>query len=253
MRIMLNRLQEIYGLRAERQVDELLSKNSGRIYSYTTESIEAVTNALEAEGDDKVIAICGSGAQPLALLENLGDGGHVAAVDFSKLQFEWTDLIKKLVEFGRKEKLAEVNISPKERNWFMDDQRLASITASLDKLSFEMMDVSERPTTNQRFSKGYFSNAPVNLKYFHPIFVEGALVHVAYCTSDLPDRPERFLDVVSTKIGEDVRKLYELDVEKTEEACRIEASRPVIYHKCLAEKHPYGLALFYTPAVFRRL
>lgn len=226
----------------------MATKQKG-IYLFINETLEAITGALGIEESDRVMSICSCGAQPLSFLQYIGDSGSVLAVDYNPEQIKFTKRVMKLIKEGKFDELEALNIAPKDRGYFSDDERLELIVKNFSKLQFEVMDVSKRPRIQGRFNKGYFSNAPINLKYFHPIFETGALVYVAFATSILPNQIEKFLDNRSEAYGCDIRQLYEIDRERTERACRIEAARPVVYHRSIANG---SIGCDWTPCVFRK-
>src|SRR3989344_1457798 len=204
------------------------------IHPFINETLEAITGALSIEDSDRVMSICSCGAQPLSFLQYIGDSGSVLAADYNPEQIKFTKRVMKLIKEGNVDELEALNIAPKDRIYFSDEERLESIARNFSKLQFEVMDVSEKPKIRGRFNKGYFSNAPVNLKYFHPVFEDGALVYVAFATASLPNQIERFLDNRSEAYGCDIRQLFDIDRERTERACRIEAAHPTVYHRSIA-------------------
>ena len=204
---------------------EILLDTSFCPWPSTNESLEAITRALTVRGDDKVIAICGCGAQPLALLENLGEQGEVIAIDNNIQQIKYAQALVECLKQGDFVEFCRPHIAPFDDFYFFPKERLEKIVANLDKLHFSVMDVTQKPRIHNYFSKGYFSNTPVNLKYFHQAFKEGALI---YLTCGSPGARTQFLEF-------NARDLYALDKEKTELASKIETSKydwtPVVLRK----------------------
>ena len=219
------------------------------VHSFINETLEAITGALSVEESDRVISICSCGAQPLSFLPYIGNSGSVMGIDYNPDQIKFTKHIMKLIREGKVDDLEALNITPKDRGYFSDEKRLEAIARNLSKLHFEVIDVSKKPEIEGKFNKGYFSNAPVNLKYFHPLFENGALVYVAFATASLPNQIEKFLDNRSEAYGCDIRQLYEIDREKTERACKIEAAHPIVYHHSIENG---SIGCDWTPCVFRK-
>lgn len=219
------------------------------IHSFINETLEAITGALNIEESDRVMSICSCGAQPLSFLQYVGDSGSVLAVDYNPEQIKFTKRVMKLIKEGKVDELETLNIAPKDRGYFSDKERLEAIAINFGRLQFGVMDVSKRPNVKGRFNKGYFSNAPINLKYFHPLFENGALVYTAFATASLPNHIEKFLDNRSEAYGCDIRQLYDIDIERTERACKIEAAHPVVYHHSIVNG---SIGCDWTPCVFRK-
>jgi hypothetical protein len=220
-----------------------------KIHSFINETLEAITGALSIEESDRVISICSCGAQPLSFSQYIDDSGSVLAVDYNPEQIKFTRKVMKLIREGKVDELEALNIAPKDRGYFSDEHRLETIARNLDKLQFEVMDVSKKPKIKDRFNKGYFSNAPVNLKYFHPLFENGALIYVAFATVNLPNQIEKFLDNRSEAYGCDIRKLYDIDRQRTERACKVEAAHPAVNHHSIEGG---SIGCDWTPCVFRK-
>ena len=195
------------------------------IHSFMNETLEAITQALSIEQDDRVISICSCGAQPLAFLQYLGNG-RILAIDNNPKQINFAKQVIQIIKQGKN--LKELNLAPKDGPYFSNKHRLEAITQNLNRLQFKLMDVTKKPETNRKFTKGYFSNADVNLKYIHPIFEDGALIYVAFATHDLPKDIEKFLDNRSEAYRCDIRKLYEIDMPRTRLACKIESAHPCV-------------------------
>jgi hypothetical protein len=219
------------------------------IHSFINETLEAITGALTIKESDRVMSICSCGAQPLSFLQYIGNSGNILAVDYNPEQIKFTKRVMKLIKECRIDELEALNIAPKDMGYFSDSERLEAIARNFGRLQFEVMDVSKKPKVQGRFNKGYFSNAPVNLKYFHPVFEDGALVYVAFATSSLPNQIERFLDNRSKAYGCDIKQLYDIDKELTERACKIETAHSTVYHHSIANG---SIGCDWTPCVFRK-
>ena len=138
------------------------------IHLFINETLEAITGALNIEESDRIITICSCGAQPLSFLQYLSGSGSALAVDYNAKQINFTKSIMRLIEEGKVDELNALNIAPKDRKYFSNKERLKTIARNFSKLQFGVMDVSKKPEIQGKFTKGYFSNADVNLKYFHP-------------------------------------------------------------------------------------
>ncbi len=208
-------------------------------FPHTNESLESITNTLSIKESDKVLSICGCGAQPLALLNYLGNSGSIMAVDYNPKQIKFAKEVIGLIKEKRINELEELNITPKNIGYFSDRDRLKAITKNLDKLKFKVMDVSERPKIQSKFNKGYFSNAPVNLEYFYPFFERRALVYVAFHTEFLKGKflqnpIDFFLNEMLDVYG-NFKTLYDIDLERTERALTIEREHTLQCKNCYAK------------------
>jgi len=139
-------------------------ENTKSIYNYTNESVIAITNALKIKPDDKIISICSCGAQPLSLIENLNGNGSMLSIDWNPHQIDFTKMVINYIKKNNLKKLKELNLTPKDKDYFLNEGRLRRIKTNLKKLEFKVMDISkEKIKINKKFNKAYFSNADVNL------------------------------------------------------------------------------------------
>lgn len=212
------------------------------LYHQTNESIEAITSALEVNGNDQVLSICASGAQPLALLENLNKNGSITAIDNNPNQIEWTKAVLEAFKEKDKKEISELNLAPREQeyripDYFLRGNRLNKINRNLKKIDFEIRDVTQMPVLTLKFNKGYFSNAPVNLSEYYAEFQSGALVYIAFSSVFLPNDVDFFIKERVNSWGKRFKDYFELEPEKTKIACDLE------------KKYPNA---GWTPAVFRR-
>lgn len=185
-------------------------------YPYTNENLEAITQSLSINPDDKIISICGSGAQPLALLQYLNGNGDILAVDSSRFQVNLAkDVLDKIIsgEYSN----GEIKISPRNEGYFLEIQRLEHIYRNKDKIAFRIMDVSkpsEIAQINKKFDKGYFSNAEVNIMAFEDCFKSNSLI---YLTS-FP-----FQDIFGNMVNEKtIEGTFVIDKERTKLAKELE-------------------------------
>lgn len=146
---------------------------NGLQYSCGNESLDAIVSGLDIQPDDVILAVAGSGDQPLALLER---AAKVIAVDINPVQIE---LLKKRLELLKKgdyngflsieergeadgcfsghymEPLEQANRKFREK-YFMD--RFGILAKKIGNLEvLEPMDVL-RAIQERSFSKAYLSN-----------------------------------------------------------------------------------------------
>jgi hypothetical protein len=200
------------------------------IYKQTNELLRAIIYALEIKPDDKILSICGSGAQPLSMLETLSEGS-LLAIDINSAQIDWTKSIIDIFREGNRELIKKLNLAPRDRvqdgkEYFLANKRYQKIVKNLPNLDFRRMDVTKPQRLKKSFTKGYFSNVNVHLPYFYKFFKPGAIVYIVYATSALPNSPEKFLANRKEDWGEDFEDYFYLDLEKTREVCRMEATEP---------------------------
>jgi hypothetical protein len=218
------------------------SPNYEFMYHQTNESVEAITTALDVKGSDQVISICASGAQPLALLENLSNKGKLLAIDINPDQITWVKAVLEVFKNKDRKEIAELNLAPRDQeygkaDYFLRGNRLKKINANLDRINFKIKDTYKELNLRKKFTKGYFSNVQFPLQLVNNVFESWALVYMTYASPYLPNRPLDFLKNCHERYGENFDTYFTLDIEKTKVACDIE------------KKYP---SAGWTPAVFRR-
>jgi len=174
------------------------------ILFYTTnESIPSIIEGLSPSERDRILAVCGSGDQPLALLEYC----KVITTDIRPEQieilFQKIDMLKRnkfidFLEFSKKETSFLEEVNKLRREYFNQKGRLERITARIENLEVvEPMDIEElSELAYPRFNKVYLSNSltyglKINehsskkfLKVYERIPKEGLI----YLTEELPER-----------------------------------------------------------------
>ena len=138
------------------------------MYEHTNESLEAITIGLDVQPDDVVLAVCGSGDQSFALLEN---AKTVVSVDKSKVQLGYAERRAQLLGGGKLDEFLYVrggewpdSILEQRNLYFMQDGRLGRTADNLDSLHFVRGDIFAVGLDRQRrfpevhFSKVYLSN-----------------------------------------------------------------------------------------------
>lgn len=119
----------------------------------TNETIEAIIVGLDIKPNDYIIAICGSGDQPLAMLEY---ARKVLAVDFTISQIEFTfeqiNLIKKGDYDGFLSNRGRGNDA------YFTKERLDCIREKLPNLGIMKGDILKACTSEIGFNKAYLSN-----------------------------------------------------------------------------------------------
>ena len=148
-------------------------------WSYTNENLEAITQSLNIQPDDKVLAVCSIGAQFLALLEFLKGSGLLVAVDYNPQQL---DLAKTIVDIAVRRDaraLARLDICPRNQGYF-NRRRLKRIAMNMPKVRFMQNDLRERLEIKERFTKVYLSNVLANLNALAEVVEKGSLIYLAY-------------------------------------------------------------------------
>ena len=142
---------------------DCFSDEEFRMVSYlaTNECVEAVVNGLSVQKDDLVLAVCGSGDVPFALVEK---GAKVVAVDVKPIQIEYArwrlkklvdlnfDVFFKYIDYGRGEKNV-VN-----RDYFSVENRLSHVKEYADRIAFQTGDIFKSVGQDVLFNKIYLSN-----------------------------------------------------------------------------------------------
>jgi S-adenosylmethionine:diacylglycerol 3-amino-3-carboxypropyl transferase len=164
--------------------------NTNLSFGYSNESIEAVVAGMDVQRGDRILAICGCGDQPLALLEN---AHKVIGVDFNPAQVE---LVRKRVELLNKGDYQEslmhgfegVDLSnwayarelERRKNYF-DEARLARIAQKVPHLDLKLGELMETARKEEgNYNKIYASSAldwiseANNDRVCPKIFYEGA-------------------------------------------------------------------------------
>lgn len=132
------------------------------IYKYTNENLEAIVLALQPNNNDKILAVCGSGDQAFALLENAKE---VWCVDNNKAQIKY--LKERLHALKRGDHKAflpktkdsndsELNI---QEGYFKQKNRINKIKEKLNRLTVKQGDIIEIAKIEPGFTKIYLSNA----------------------------------------------------------------------------------------------
>jgi len=144
-------------------------------YACSNESLDSITEGLDIQPSDVVIAVAGSGDQPLAILEK---AEKVIAIDMNPAQI---DLVKRRIELLKRrdysgfldaeergeadgwvsghymEPLVQANRKARER-YFTENRRIEAVARKLGRLEvLEPISFLEAVQKNQ-FSKAYLSN-----------------------------------------------------------------------------------------------
>ncbi|MDI6738339.1 MAG: hypothetical protein QME12_07555 [Nanoarchaeota archaeon] len=132
-------------------------------FPVTNERLEAVVAGLDVKEGDRILAVCGSGDQAFALLEN---ASYVLAADLNKLQVEYARTRAELLKQGnidgffsqpRDYNGGEANDFMHMKNYFSKKGRLGRIREKLDKAGFVNSGFTECLGI-QQFNKFYISN-----------------------------------------------------------------------------------------------
>src|SRR3989338_3571317 len=151
-------------------------------YSYTNESLDAIVTGLDVQHQDVILAVAGSGDQPLALLEK---AAKVIAVDTNVMQLE---LLRKRTELLRggsywrflrpKEKGISDGVffsgfdgsfpsKKTRRRYFSEKNRIRTIAGKVDSLEIlEPMEVARAVEKGVDFTKVYLSNSMKETRSF---------------------------------------------------------------------------------------
>ncbi len=139
-----------------------MTRNRKPEYDYTNESLQSIAIGLDIQPGDVILAVCGSGDQSFALLEN---ARAVVSVDKSKVQLEYAKRRAELLREGRFDEFLDVRIGgfpfsmlDRRNLYFRQDGRLPRIVDRLDSLYFFQADVfAVQGYRQRRFPEGYFS------------------------------------------------------------------------------------------------
>jgi hypothetical protein len=209
------------------------------------ESIESVVRNLSVQPDDRILTIC-SCAQPFGLLENI-ETGSILAIDNNPEQIKFAKKVMRLIKRGDKQALKEMDLTPKDGNYLLEEQRFRKIGLHANRLKYAVMDVYDSPSLDKDFTKGYFSNTTVDLVKYHQFFQKGALIYVTYATSLLPNDIPLFIKQREASWKCRLSDFYEIDAQRTRSACEIEQARKVGYHK---DNNGHNDFSDWTPCVF---
>ena len=143
--------------------------HSRAMYQVSNESLPAIIRGMDVKPRDRILAICGSGDQALALLEFVG---KVVAVDISPDQLALADHRVDVLKKGEYKEMFNLPedrqvlhcIERSRRRYFSQPGRLGRIAAKLGKL--ELMgpaDILETAKSfpDRTFNKIYLSNVTV--------------------------------------------------------------------------------------------
>ncbi len=217
------------------------------IYKFMNESIMAILQGLSPKRKDRILSIC-SCAQPFGMLEYLTEGS-ILAIDNNPRQIKFAKRVLGLIKEDDKKAIEELNLTPKDGNYFTRGKRLERIAKNAQRLRFEFRNAEQPEDLQGTFTKGYFSNVSVDLPKYAPFFENGALVYVTYASTLLPDRVTDFLRQRSASWNVDIQEMFELDERRTREACKIEHARKLGYHKDNNGSNDFS---DWTPAIFVR-
>ena len=122
-------------------------------YWYTNENLFGIMKGMDFREDDEVLAICGSGDQPLAMIET---ARQVWAIDHDENQI---GLAHFLVDLLKRRKYSEF-LEGREWDYF-SIERLKRIRRNLKRLNLTQADLFSLPKelTSRTYSKIYLSNA----------------------------------------------------------------------------------------------
>lgn len=151
-------------------------------YDSTNESLAAIVAGMDAQPEDRILAICGSGDQAFALLEY---SREVVAVDSDQSQIAYAQKRKEALEQGNIRKFLG-GYFHHQKNYFKAEGRLEKIREKLHFLDFRHADLLNILAQKQ-FTKYYFSNiftyTSTDLSYISRVanaLPESALVYIAF-------------------------------------------------------------------------
>lgn len=151
-------------------------KNSHSVrFPKTNESLESVVQGLDVGSDDRVLSICGSGDQPLAMLEK---AASVVAIDVNSEQLTYAMARFDLIRIGRFSLFRNPDLFTASDFWsfiralahretvvskYFTQERLRTIQTRLHKLAVctgDIFDWHNHPDwIESKFDKVYLSNA----------------------------------------------------------------------------------------------
>lgn len=120
-------------------------------FAYTNECLEAIVAGLSLNENDDVLAVCGSGDQPFAMLEYTD---RILAVDTYLSQVNYARKRKELILDGYFDEA--FNFSDARTKNYFHRERIDKIRRNLEKLKIEHVNIED--VNYADFSKIYFSN-----------------------------------------------------------------------------------------------
>lgn len=207
------------------------------VFKLTNEDLDAITRTLIPRPYDKVLAICGSGDQPLALLE---DAGEVYAIDKNEDQIEYAREKIKQLRDNRIDDFFHINNSAdhiaveKRKIYFSKSKRLEKIISKLNNLVVCKRNLSDFNYYG-RFNKIYLSNVltyDVRIDYcqlLEQMAFELSVGSIVYTARDVEFRLiERKYKGIKHRLTEDT------DLTKMARMYSIETQwKPIVYRKVL--------------------
>lgn len=119
------------------------------LFMTTNESLDAIVKGLEINGNDDILAVCGSGDQAFAMLEY---AGSVVAVDMDREQVEYATGRMNALKNGDFKKF-----NPMAEKYFLEQGRVGVIAGKLEMLEIRMGELQHCIAPGV-FSKAYISN-----------------------------------------------------------------------------------------------
>jgi hypothetical protein len=125
-------------------------------YVDTNESLEAIVRGLDLCRKDDILAVCGSGYQPFAMLEY---AKSVLAFDMDKDQIEYAKFQRqRLYDYRYQKFLHFLGLNTDCNDDYFDNERLSKIRNNLGRLKFRHANIDGVLETG-RYDKIYLSNA----------------------------------------------------------------------------------------------
>jgi chemotaxis methyl-accepting protein methylase len=128
----------------------------------TNENLEAIIAGLLLEPTDRVLAVCGSGDQPVSIAEYAGE---VTAVDIMPSQVDYARLRVQALAVGETSfflgpcgsNCVDGTAVELRNSYFEEEGRLRRLSRVYEKIGFEVGDVFTRPYIEQDHDKVYLS------------------------------------------------------------------------------------------------
>jgi len=147
-----------------------------KMHYITNESVEAIVKGLDVRKDDRILAICGSGAQGFAMLEYVSEG-KIVAIDRKDKQLEHASRLKDMLQAKEFEKFSAAHIAPRNNGYFSNIPRLEKISSNINNIEFNYADLAD--FKEDIFNKVYLSNATIKPQDIKNIVPVGGLVYIS--------------------------------------------------------------------------
>jgi len=200
-----------------------LQKLSRPQYWITNESIEATVDALDIQGDDSILSVCGSLDLPAAFSEFTDK--EIIAFDKSLAQIELGKYRQEILQRKRFNKFFEKSpfhqtnaIKITRDNYFKQENRLAKISKKVSQIKLIYSSLEELKTSD-KFSAAYLSNiriTPYLVKSLNNLLVKDS--KISFCIFNFD------------KKNFQIPNSWELDIKRTQRSYEANIKKNIWYH-----------------------